>query len=141
MCTKIWRWLVPSLEWMYNVKNIGVKKLMFWHQIHGHAEFPGWLVMHRPIYEEFRTIMISNRITLQQHNSFSSEIKQIVSKLVKAMTTATSFAWYSLHGWGVIYPGWSHQQKEFAVFCTGIWAQGSTVPFWKCFPWICCVDF
>jgi len=44
------------------------------------------------MYEEFRTMTISNLITLKQHNSFSSEIKQIVSNFVKAMTTATSFA-------------------------------------------------
>jgi hypothetical protein len=45
------------------------------------------------------------------------------------MTTATSFAWYSLHGWGIIYPGYTCQQKAFAGLCTGISVQGSTLPF------------
>jgi hypothetical protein len=44
------------------------------------------------MYEEFRIMMVSNLTTLYQHNSFSSEIKQIVSKFVKVVTTATSFA-------------------------------------------------
>jgi len=37
-------------------------------------------------------MLVSNLITLNQDNSFYSEIKQIIGKFVKAMTTATSFA-------------------------------------------------